>query len=240
VIGLCTALEQARWGPWDVPAAVLAYNYVESVHRAGGLAVLLPPDPRAVEDPDGTLDLLDALILAGGSDVDPASFGAERHPAVVHTTPERDAFELALAERAIERDIPFLGICRGMQILNVARGGTLLQHLPDDLGTHDHLRNHGTFEGSAHEVRLDEGSLAARAAGEETHRVLSHHHQAIDRLGTGLTVTGRAVGDALPEAIEDRSAGFALAVQWHPEADETSRLIGALVREAAGRLAAAG
>lgn len=236
VIGLCTALEQARWGPWDVPAAVLPFNYVQAVHRAGGLAVLLPPDPQAEEDADDVLDIIDALVLAGGSDMDPGTFGADRHPAVVHTTPARDAFELALTARALERDMPFLGICRGLQVLNVARGGTLLQHLPEDLGHEDHLRHPGTFDDSDHLVRLAPGSLAARAAGEERHRVLSHHHQAVDRLGEGLTVTGWAVDDDLPEAVEDTAAGFALGVQWHPEADETSRLIGALVHEAARRI----
>jgi putative glutamine amidotransferase len=235
VIGLCTAVEQARWASWDVPAALLPLNYVEAVQRAGGLAILLAPDPHALGDPDEILDLVDGLVLAGGADVDPRTYGAERHPAVVHTTPERDDFEVVLARRAIERDLPFLGVCRGMQIMNVARGGTLLQHLPDELGHEDHLRVPGTFDGSDHEVRLDGGSLAARAAGEERHRVLSHHHQAIDRLGAGLTVTGHATGDALPEAIEDPDARFALGVQWHPEADETSRLIAALVAEAAGR-----
>lgn len=235
VIGLCTAVEQARWGAWDVPAALLPLNYVQSVQRAGGLALLVPPDPRGETDPDEILDLLDALILAGGTDVDPASYGHERHTSVVHVTPERDTFEVALARRALERDLPFLGICRGMQIMNVARGGDLIQHLPDHLGTRDHLREPGSFVGSEHDVRLLDGSLAARAAGEELHTTLSHHHQAIDRVGEGLTVTGWSTDDALPEAIEIPQARFALGVQWHPEADEESRLIAALVAEAGGR-----
>jgi len=232
VIGLCTAVEQARWGTWDVPAALLPLNYVQAVQRAGGIALLLPPDPSGEADPDEILDLVDALVLAGGSDVDPASYGAAPHPTVVHVTPERDAFEVALARRALERDLPFLGICRGMQIMNVARGGDLIQDLPEHLGSREHLRTPGSFDGADHEVRLLEGSLAARAAGEELHRTLSHHHQAIDRVGEGLAVTGWSTMDALPEAIEVPQARFALGVQWHPEADETSRLIGALVAEA--------
>ncbi len=233
VIGLCTALEQARWGAWDMPAALLPFNYVEAVQRAGGLAVMLPPDAGA--NPDEILDLLDALVLAGGADMDPATYDAERDPAVVHTVRQRDDFEIALAKRALERDLPFLGICRGMQVMNVARGGSLIQHLPDTHGHTEHLRTAGTFTGADHEVLLAGGSLAARAAGEERHRTLSHHHQAVDRLGQGLIVTGRATMDELPEAIEDPTARFALGVQWHPEADETSRLIEALVDEAAAR-----
>lgn len=237
VIGLCTALEQTRWASWDVPAAVLPFNYVEAVQRAEGLPILLPPDAYVTGDPDAVLDLVDGLVLAGGTDVDPRAYGAERHPSVTHTTPERDDFEIALAERAIERDIPFLGVCRGMQILNVARGGTLLQHLPDAIGHGNHLRTPGSFADAGHDVVLTPASVAARAAGEERHRVLSHHHQAIDRLGDGLTVTGWATDDDLPEAIEDPSVRFALGVQWHPEADETSRLIAALVDEVRARRA---
>jgi putative glutamine amidotransferase len=232
VIGLCAALEQAQWGVWRSWAHLLPREYTAAVQRAGGIALLLPPDARAVEAPDELLDLLDGLILAGGADIDPAAYGAQPHPATSGTNPERDAFELALAGRAVERDMPFLGVCRGMQVLNVARGGTLLQHLPESHGHDEHRRVSGSFDGADHEVMLDAGSLAARAAGEERHRVLSHHHQAVDRLGAGLTVTGRSDLDDLPEAVELADRRFVLGVQWHPEADETSRLIGALVQEA--------
>ncbi len=135
VIGLCTALERARWSVWDTQAVLLPRSYVDAVQRAGGIALLLPPDPAAVTDPDLLLDLVDGLLLAGGADMDPATYGAEPHAATTDTVPERDAFELALAARAIERDLPFLGVCRGMQVMNVARGGTLTQHLPDDSAT---------------------------------------------------------------------------------------------------------
>lgn len=232
VIGLCTALERARWSVWDQQAMLLPRSYVDAVQRAGGIALMLPPDPAAVEEPDILLDLLDALLLAGGADMDPATYGAEAHPTTIGTVPERDAFELALARRAMERDMPFLGICRGMQVMNVARGGTLNQHLPDDYGHEDHRRSIGSFDNADHHVRLQHGSLAARVADEEVHGTKSHHHQGVERIGDGLEVTGWATIDDLPEAIEVPGGRFALGVQWHPEADETSPLIAALVEEA--------
>ena len=169
IIGLCTALEQARWSVWDAQAVLLPRSYVDAVQAAGGIALLLPPDPAAVEDPDRVLDLLDGLLLAGGADMDPAGYGQAPHPQTVGAVPERDAFELALASRAMERDLPFLGVCRGMQIMNVARGGTLNQHLPDDLGHEDHRRSLGSFDNADHDVRLAPGSLAARAGRAERH-----------------------------------------------------------------------
>jgi putative glutamine amidotransferase len=239
VIGICAAVEQARWGAWDMPSYLLPRNYVDAIQRGGGLALMLPPDPRVTEDPDQVLDLLDGLILAGGADVDPSTYGAERHPATDHGSIERDEFELALARRAMERDIPFLGICRGMQVMNVARGGTLVQDIPERAGHDEHRRVRGTFDGADHDVRLRSGSLAARAAGEEHHAAKSHHHQGVEGIGEGLEVTGWAEVDELPEALEDSARRFALGVQWHPEADETSRLIAALVTEAAAHRAAA-
>jgi len=232
VIGLCTALERARWGVWDTQAVLLSRSYVDAVQAAGGIALLLPPDPAAIEDPDRLLDLVDALVLAGGADMDPATYGAEPHPATIGTVPERDAVELALARRAIERDLPFLGICRGMQVMNVARGGTLVQHLPDDYGHEDHRRSLGSFDDADHDVRLAEGSLAARVAQEELHPTKSHHHQGVDRIGDGLEVTGWATLDDLPEVLEVPGNRFSLGVQWHPEADKTSPLIAGLVEEA--------
>ena len=232
LIGLCTALEQARWGVWDQPAMLLPRNYIDAVQRFGAVALMLPPDRRVVEDPDLVLDLVDGLLLAGGADVDPSSYGAAREPQTAHTVPERDDFELALARRAIERDIPFLGICRGMQVMNVAQGGTLIQHLPAALGHEHHCRVPGTFVGADHPVHLTVGSRAASAAGGERAATLSHHHQGIDRLGEDLVVTGWSDLDELPEAIEVPDRRFALGVQWHPEADETSQVIAALVEEA--------
>jgi len=146
VIGLSTALERARWGPWDMAAHVLARSYSDAVQRSGGLAVLLPPDPAASEDAEPWIELLDGLILTGGADIDPAAYGAEPDPQTLGAVPERDAFEIALARGALERDLPILGVCRGMQIMNVARGGTLIQHLPDSVGHEDHRRAVGTFD----------------------------------------------------------------------------------------------
>ena len=232
VIGLCTALERARWSVWDTQAVLLPRSYADAVQRAGGIALLLPPDPAAVEEPDGLLDLIDGLLLAGGADMDPSTYGAEAHAETVGTVPERDAFELALAARALERDLPFLGVCRGMQVMNVARGGTLNQHLPEDYGHEDHRRSLGSFDNADHDVRLARGSLAARAAGEEIHGTKSHHHQGVERLGDGLEVTGWATLDELPEAIELPGNRFSLGVQWHPEADPSSPVIAALVEAA--------
>jgi putative glutamine amidotransferase len=233
VIGIPSPIERARWGAWDEPAHVLPRSYVDAVQRAGGSALILPADAAWVTHPDDVLELLDGLLLAGGADLDPQFYGAERHPETKGTVPERDTFELALARRALELDLPFLGVCRGMQVLNVALGGTLHQHLPDVLGHGEHRRVVGSFEQADHDVRLEPGSLAARAAGEQVHVTKSHHHQGVDRVGEGLVVTGRATLDELVEAVEQPQRRFALGVQWHPEADERSRLIAALVEEAA-------
>jgi putative glutamine amidotransferase len=232
VIGVCTALERAQWSVWDQQAALIPTNYLDAIRRADGFALLLAPDPALVEEPDEALDLVDGLVLVGGADIDPASYGAPLDPATVDPVPERDAFEIALTRRALERGLPLLGICRGMQLLNVARGGTLHQHLPDRLGHRDHLKARGSFEGADHDVELTPGSLAARAAGERLHGTKSHHHQGVDRVGEGLVVTGIATLDGLPEALELPDADFVLGVQWHPEADERSRVIGALVEAA--------
>jgi putative glutamine amidotransferase len=227
LIGLCAALEVARFGVWEEEASVLAHSYMEAVQRAGGVAIMLPPDPNA--DPDQLLDVVDGLLLAGGRDIDPAAYGAAPDRATDEPHALRDGFEIALARRAMERDIPLLGVCRGMQLMNVARGGTLVQDLPAHLG---HRRTIGTFDGNEHPVRLAPGSLAARVAGEEHHATLSHHHQGIDRVGDGLTVTGWSDDDELPEALEDPGLQFALGVQWHPEADPDSPVIAALVQAA--------
>ena len=232
MIGLCAAVERARWSVWDDEAVLLPRSYVTAVQRAGGIPVLLAPDPDAAERTHELLDLLDGLVLAGGADLDPATYGAPAHPQTAGIRPERDAFELALATAAMEADVPFLGVCRGMQIMNVARGGTLTQHLPDDLGHEDHRRALGTFDDADHDVRLADGSLAARVAGEALHPTKSHHHQGVDRIGDGLEVSGWATIDDLPEAIEVPGNRFALGVQWHPEADSTSPLLAALVEEA--------
>ncbi|HZE05176.1 MAG TPA: gamma-glutamyl-gamma-aminobutyrate hydrolase family protein [Solirubrobacteraceae bacterium] len=232
-IGLCTPVSDARFGVWNQSAAVLPAAYVGAVQRAGGLALLATPDPDVTENPDDLLERLDGLVLSGGSDIDPATYGAEPHPATKGVDPERDAFEIALVRRAVELDMPVLGVCRGMQVLNVAFGGTLHQHLPDAFGHEHHRRVAGSFENADHDVRLAPESLAARAAGELVHITKSHHHQGVDAIGDGLAVTGVSTLDDLVEAIELPDRRFVLGVQWHPEADEGSRVIAALVQAAA-------
>ncbi len=231
-IGICTSLERAAWGMWDQRAALLPFHYITAIQQAGGLALMIPPDPHLIDEPDEALDRIDGLILAGGADIDPASYGAEPHPRTNGTVPERDRTEIALARRAVQRDLPVLGICRGMQLLNVALGGTLRQHVPDDVGHEQHRRNPGSFENSDHDVRLAPGSLAQQAASEELHSTKSHHHQGVAEIGEGLIVTGYSTLDELPEAIELPGKRFVLGVQWHPEADEKSRVISALVEQA--------
>lgn len=229
-VGITAALERARWGVWEETVALAPRSYATAAQRAGGTAVLLPPDAAAEAEPDRMLDRLDALVLAGGSDVDAASYGAEPHAETKGIWPERDSFELALARRALERDLPLLGICRGMEILNIARGGTLCQHLPELVGHEGHREVPGTF--GDHEVRLEPGSLAAVAAGAEQIAVKSHHHQGVDELGEGVIVSGHSVEDDLIEAIELPDCRFALGVIWHPEEDVDDRVIAALVAAA--------
>jgi putative glutamine amidotransferase len=236
VIGIPACYEQAQFGSWEQPTALTPFTYIEAIQRAGAIALIIPPDAALAEDPSPVLDRIDALVLAGGSDIDPSSYGVLPDPATDHTTPSRDALELSLARGALERDLPVLGICRGLQLLNVVRGGTLIQHLPDVDGVKpQHRRNAGTFVGNEHEVALVPGSLAAAVAGETVHSTLSHHHQAVGTLGEGLIVTGTA-DDGVIEAIEDPTLGYCLGVQWHPEADADSPIIETLVEEARSRM----
>jgi putative glutamine amidotransferase len=229
VIGICSAIESARWAAWEVEVNLSPRTYSLAVQRAGGLALILPPDDAVAENPDELLDLLDGLILAGGSDVDPGTYGAKPDPETKGTRPERDRFELALGTRALERDMPLLGICRGMEMINVIQGGTLNQHLGLEL----HRHTPGVF--TDHRVDLQPGSLAARVVGSDATEVKSAHHQGVEELGEGVVVTGHA-DDGVAEAIELPDKSFAVGVLWHPEEDERSRVIGALVNEARDRM----
>ncbi len=230
-IGITCTEGDIRSGEWDEHAAFSPLGYVRAVQRAGARALLLVVDEEDARDTDGLLGKLDAIILSGGaSDVAPRCYDQERHPATAPEEPGRDEFETALAHGARQRDIPVLGICRGMQLLNVAYGGTLHQHLPETIEHDIHRTLPAAF--ARHDVRLEPGSLAAAAAGRTLESVLSHHHQGPDRIGAGLAVTATAADDGTPEAIEDPDARFVLGVLWHPEEDERSRVVEALVRAA--------
>ena len=233
LIGVCAAIERASFGVWsDEPATLLPLSYSRAIHGAGGMMAMLPPDRRASEDPGELLDRIDALVLGGGADIDPESQGVEAHAETVGTNPDRDRFEIALALGALERGMPLLGVCRGMQVLNVACGGTLDQHIPDRLGHEIHRPVPGAW--AEHEVRIEPGSLAAEAAGTERLTVKSHHHQGIDRIADKLTATAWATDDETVEAIESGDGGFALGVLWHPEEDATDAIIPALISRAGG------
>lgn len=230
VIGICAVKERARWAFWDQTAHLVADTYVSAVQDTGALAVLLPVDSR---DPEKLLDRIDGLMVIGGADLDPAVYGQERSEATENTYRDRDEFELALTRGALERGLPFLGICRGMQLLNVALGGTINQNLVAADGTNPHRRIVGTFVGTEHDIDLDPGSLVARATGEDIHEARCHHHQAIDRLGDGLVVTASA-RDGVPEAIElEGDHDWVLGVQWHPEAGDKRQLFQAFTEAAA-------
>lgn len=231
VIGISATLEVASSGDYDELSHMIPRAYVDAVHRAGGVALLLPAADRS---PDDVVELVDGLLLAGGADIDPASYGAQPHPLTQGMVPERDAFEIALAKTAIEENLPTVGVCRGMQLINVARGGTLLQDIPETHGHDGHRPSLGTFAGADHDVRIAPGTLAARVIGSEVHTIKSHHHQGVDRVGAGLQVSAWSERDELPEALEMPGRRFVLGVQWHPEADPTSPVIDALVRAARG------
>jgi putative glutamine amidotransferase len=225
LIGITTYAQEASWSYWKQPAALIPLDYVDAVERAGGRPVLIPPSDDGVEE---TLDALDAIVFSGGADVDPAAYGAEAHPETDTPQARRDAGELALLTAALERDMPTLAICRGFQLLNVARGGDLVQHLPETLGHENHRETPGTF--SEHAVKVREGSKLAGIVGVSP-AVTSHHHQSVGRLGEGLVETAWA-GDGTIEGAEDPTHRFAVGVQWHPEAGEDDALFENLVEEA--------
>ncbi|MET0734855.1 MAG: gamma-glutamyl-gamma-aminobutyrate hydrolase family protein [Microbacterium sp.] len=231
VIGLTTYLEQAKQGVWDVRAAFLPQQYFDSVTASGGVAVLLPPQPFAQDAAPAVLDGLDGLILTGGLDVQPELYGAERHPLTDPARPERDEWELALFHGAEERGIPVLAICRGLQLVNIARGGTLHQHLPEALGTERYRVGGGVF--AENTVEVVDGSIVAGMLGAGPLDVHSYHHQGIDRLGEGL-VPVAATDDGLVQAFESPAgAPYLVGVQWHPEQNaEDKRLFAGLVAEA--------
>lgn len=225
-IGITTYREPARWGEWDAPADLLPVGYADGVRDAGAVALLLPPG-RA-EHAGAALDGVHALVVAGGPDVDPEHYGAERHPLTGVPRAERDAWELALVRAALDRDRPLLAICRGMQVLNTALGGTLIQHLPEAVGTDVHSPVVGAF--GRHDVVFEPDSRLTAICGTRC-EIATHHHQAIDRLGRGLRVCARA-DDGTIEAVEVEGRTWAFGVQWHPEAHDGAALFTGLVAAA--------
>jgi putative glutamine amidotransferase len=223
IIGITTYVEPASWGVWhDLPTTLLPHAYTEAVTLAGGRAVLLPPDALDTD----VLRVLDGLVLSGGADLDPALYGAEREP-LTDTRPDRDTAEMMLARAALAADLPILGVCRGMQVLTVAAGGSLHQHLPDVLGHEKHRPAPGVY--GSHDACFTQGSRIAALMGDDV-EVNCYHHQGVADPGA-LTVTGRAE-DGLAEAVEDPAKRFVLGVQWHPEIIRDERLFKALVAAA--------
>jgi putative glutamine amidotransferase len=226
LIGITCYVERTRWGVWDTTTALLPHGYVTQVEDAGALAVILPPRTSASRD---VLDRLDGLVIAGGADVDPGRYGEPVHPETLGLRPDRDAGEFALLGEALRRDLPVLGICRGMQVMAVHAGGRLIQHLPDEVGHTGHRPAPGEY--GSHGARFAPGSLVATLLGEKA-TVNSYHHQGVADPGT-LTVTGWA-DDGSVEAVEDPTRRFAVGVQWHPESTEDNRLFAGLVAAARG------
>jgi putative glutamine amidotransferase len=225
IVGITTYVTPARFGVWELDAALVPVDYVRAVERAGGRPLLVPP---AADGVDETLDALDGLILSGGSDLDPELYGQDAHPETTGVVLERDRAELALLEAALERDLPVLAICRGSQVLNVALGGDLVQHLPEVVGDEKHKHTPGSF--ADHDVEVEKDTRLVEIVGDHA-PVKSHHHQGFGRIGEGLRVAARAE-DGTVEAVEDPSRRFALGVLWHPEAGEDAALFEALVAEA--------
>ena len=241
VIGITTYEDQASWRSWSARAAILPYVYVDSVRRSGGRAVLLPPGGDD-DEASATVASLDGLVVTGGPDVEPVRYGAARHPRTQVPVTARDTWDLSVTSHALRQGVPLLAICRGMQILNVSRGGTLHQHLPD---LHGHERHDGPPGGfGLHHVRVSpDSTLATILAGDEVFEVPTKHHQSVDLLGDGLKAVAWEE-DGTVEAVEAGPSelggfsGFVLGVQWHPEQGSDLRLFGALVEAAAVRMAA--
>jgi putative glutamine amidotransferase len=225
VIGITTYLTPARFGAWEEEAALIPAAYVNAIEAAGGRPLLVPPSTEAIEE---TLDRLDGLLFSGGSDLDPEVYGQEAHPETNGIVPDRDRAEIALLRAALERDMPVLAVCRGSQVLNVALGGDLVQHLPEIVGDEKHKHTAGEF--ADHDVDLVTGTRVQEILGDHA-PVKSHHHQGYGKIGDGLREAARAE-DGTIEALEDPSRRFAMGVLWHPEAGEDLALFEALVAEA--------
>jgi putative glutamine amidotransferase len=237
VIGISAYCEQARWGVWETQAVVLPRRYADRIVEAGGIPVLLPPVPDIAE----AVGRVDGLMLSGGGDIDPGRYGEQAAAEIMNVRGERDGAEFALLEAAVSLQLPVLGICRGLQVINVARGGSLHQHLPGVVGHDGHAPVPGAF--GQHQVRVPPGSRLSQVLGGDDELAITaptHHHQGVDRLGKGLVATAWAA-DGTIEALEpDTDGPFLLAVQWHPEAGSDPSLFRALVAAAREHAAAAG
>ena len=231
IIGLTTYRQPAQTGVWNVEASFLPAEYFDAVNRAGATAILLPPQSVSAEGASAIISNLDGLIICGGRDVDANLYGQSTGEHTDAPDKLRDAFELALYSAAIEVGLPFLGICRGQQVLNVHQGGTLIQHLPDVVGSNKYQLGNAEF--TMAEINVDAGSLLSKAlGGDSTVTGAVYHHQAIDQVGEGLKVVARSE-DNIVEAVELEDYGFGLAVQWHPEhTPEDIRIFEALVAAA--------
>jgi putative glutamine amidotransferase len=226
LIGITAYVTPAVFGPWNLESALVPYDYVRAVERAGGRALLVPPSDDGIAE---VLDALDGIVFSGGSDLDPDLYGQEAHPETSGIVPERDSAELSLLRAALERDLPVLAICRGSQVLNIALGGDLVQHLPDVVGSDRHKEVAGTF--ADHDVAIVPDTRLASLIGESA-PVKSHHHQGFGRLGDGLVAVAQDA-DGTVEALELQGRRFTVGVLWHPEAGEDGRLFEELVEQAA-------
>ena len=225
LIGVTTYVEPASWGAWELESALVPYMYVRAIERAGGRAILVPPSEEGLDE---VLDALDGVLFSGGNDLDPTTYDADPHPETKGTRIERDRGELALLEGALARDMPVLAVCRGSQVLNVVRGGDLVQHLPDVVGDERHKHTSGAF--ADHDVRVEPESKLGGLVGDRA-PVKSHHHQGYGRIGDGLREVAWA-DDGTVEALEDPTKRFTLGVLWHPEEGEDFALFATLVEEA--------
>jgi len=228
-IGICAAWDRAAWSFWHQDAALVAGTYLDCVRRAGGLPIMLAPELLSERDVEALIARVDGLLLIGGADLDPASYGQAATARTEATYPLRDEFELALVRAAFAADLPVLGICRGLQVMNAATGGTLHQHLTD-AGFAEHRALPGSLgEPTMHALAIEPGSLPAAPLPET---VNSHHHQGIDRVGEGGQIVARSVPDGLVEAVQWPRQRYALGVQWHPEAMHLDATIAGLVAAA--------
>jgi gamma-glutamyl-gamma-aminobutyrate hydrolase PuuD len=226
IIGITGELEATRWRNWIREAVVSPVSYTRAVERAGGAPLILPPVPS--DSVSSLIAKIDALVVAGGRDVDPSLYNQAPHEQTDAPDHRRDRFEILMTRAAIDADLPFLAICRGMHILNVARGGTLIQHLPDRLGSESHKPD--PVKMTIHDVQISAASKLGGVLGA-TAQVPAAHHQAIDRIGSGL-LTVAWTPDQVVEAVELQGHRFGIGVQWHPEESDDARLFEALVAAA--------